>query len=207
VTVITIEEARRRGLLGKPKRVKKPSPPASYTPHRAVILGIDSAKRSGWGVLKSTGRLGERSQLLCHGESEDLLAWRYAVQRARDAERIDNLPLIVVMETWTTGGRTDRRMGPSTLIGLGESRGHWKELLKRFGHPRRRIIQVNVMTWRSDLFGGPMNRTSEQWKSEARRYVEGLFKITVGPDEAEGICIAVWGSQAGHVGALLPKRR
>lgn len=88
-----------------------------------------------------------------------------------------------------------------------ESRGRWREALKRCGI--RELVDVNVQTWRkrSGLREWALNSgiipnkkvPTEKWKQAAMEYAEKISAggvITRNPDLAEAVCI-------GYAGALL----
>lgn len=209
---ITMEQARSLGIklptVSKPRRVKKPPPPDSYISHDCAILAIDPGKTSGY-ALHVPGRLA------LSGKTTSPEMCRVIVETARDAASAVKRPLIVVAETWTTGDRIhDRRMRAATLLGLGAAWQSWYSALAETGLPKSRIVRVNVATWRSKVIGGPMNRSSEEWKRLAAIHAEQRFprrttpiegRENVGDDEAEALCILAWALRAGAVGEALKK--
>lgn len=206
---ITLEEAKRLGLVTRRPRRKKPEIPDSYHPHECVVLSIDPGRVSGWAVLVRG--------VECHyGQSNDTEEWARAVCVALEIGDERGLPVVVVMETWSQGSRkTDARFGAPVLLGLGAAQGEWKRLLALAKVPKRRLVTVYPQTWRARVIGGPMNRTTAEWKAAAKGVAEAAFgrlmRPTIeghllGPDAAEAVCQAIWASRAGKVGAVLPKR-
>lgn len=207
---ITMEQARSLGLklptVSKPKRAKKPPPPDSYISHDCAILTIDPGKTSGYALLVP-------GRLALSGMTTSPEMCRTVIATARDAASAVKRPLIVVAETWTTGDRVhDRRMRAATLLGLGAAWQNWRVALDEVGLPASRILRVNTSTWRAKVIGGPMNRSSEEWKQLARLHAEQRFPHRMnrpgdhlGDDEAEALCILAWALRAGTVGEALKK--
>jgi hypothetical protein len=205
-------EARALGIklpsLPSKKRVKKPTPPDSYIPHDCVILAIDPGATSGYALVSLPGlRVPSR---VWSGRTVN--GHKSIVKMARDASKNDVMrPLIVVAETWTTGDRVhDRRMRAATLLGLGAAWERWCAAFDAVGVPKSRIVRVNTSTWRAKIIGGPMNRTTEQWKELAALHAQQRFPVraTSGApteDEAEALCIAAWAMHAGPVGEAVKK--
>jgi hypothetical protein len=137
----------------------------------------------------------------------------HIVEMARDAATNDVMrPLIVVAETWTTGNREhDRRMKAAVLLGLGAAWQRWVDAFDEIGLPKSRIVRVNVATWRAKIIGGPMNRSTEEWKKLALLHAQQRFPVRVPSgrithdDEAEALCIAAWAMYAGPVGEAVKK--
>ena len=194
----------------KPKlRVKLP--PVVH-PWRAVVLGVDAAKRSGWAIMFG-------GQLLESGEANkdrDPELLRVCSIALRHAEKRD-VPCVMVLE------RPPNRVHPgrqaSTLIGLGAARQAWEMAWRTQGGVRKRIVHVLPVTWRSAL--GIVNQASKGGLSTAEHERERAYVHTrkraltarpawitteVGADEAAAICIAEWGSRAGETGAVLPEK-
>lgn len=210
---LTAAQARAVGikLPTKPRRTKKSAPPDSYTPHDCVILAIDPAADSGWAILPPPGS--SIDPMSRHGEGGHAVA----VNLAREVSIRTKRPLIVVAETWTTGNREhDRRMKAAVLLGLGAAWQRWLDAFDKIDLPKSRIVRVNVATWRSKIVGGPMNRTSEEWKEAARQIATGRFPALdraslalaqpkLDDNEADALCIALWARQAGVVGEAVKR--
>lgn len=183
---------------------RKPVLPRSMNPHPCVVLGIDPGTTSGWAILVPeslairSGREGT-PRLRCsaidvgHGGVVD---W------AQETACSVGLPLVVVAEKWTAGGWASH----TTLLGLGAAWGKWEAALREAKHPKRRIVRVYSQTWRAAIIGG-RQRPADEWKAAAQAQVKYRFGVECGPDAAEAVCIALWGSHAGEVGDVLPKRR
>jgi len=213
---LTAAQARDLGikLPSKPKRAKKAAPPDSYTPHDCVILAIDPGRVSGWAIVSPRRAATDTRQSVTvwSGQTSDGPK-NHIVEMARDAATNDVMrPLIVAAETWTTGNREhDRRMKAAVLLGLGAAWQRWVDAFDEIGLPKSRIVRVNVATWRAKIIGGPMNRSTEEWKKLALLHAQQRFpartlsgKVT-GADEAEALCIAAWAMYAGPVGEAVKK--
>lgn len=169
----------------------------NYQPHQCVILAIDPGRRSGWcvatcGYVEAAGSATTQR----HRSDAVALALEVAAERA--------LPLVVVGEKWTPGGRYG---GARTMAGLGAQWGLW--LAEVEPHvAARRIVRVYAQTWRARVLGGGRGITTAQWHARARdRAQQALRREAGSDDEAEAVCIAVWAAYADEVGAVMPKRR
>ncbi len=178
--------------------------PRSVSQLPCVVLGVDPGKHSGWAIyFGDHHRVGSfegfRNGMWC-GETED--GHRHVVGHAIGLADWAHLPLVVVAEKWTAGGWASH----TTLLGLGAAWGAWQVALREARHPKRRIVRVYSQTWRAAVIGG-RQRPTEQWKAAAQAHVLHRFGVEAGPDAAEAALIALWGSHAGEVAAVLPKRR
>lgn len=195
------------------KRAKKPPPLDSYVAHNCVILAIDPGNLSGWAIVSPRQPMNVR-QAVTVWSGQTSTAHKEIVEMARDASANDVMrPLVVVAETWTIGDRVhDRRMRALTLLGLGAAWERWRAALDTAGISKSRVVRVNTSTWRAKVLGGPMNRTTEEWKRLAVMHAHQRFPVRAGDDdappgedEAEALCIAAWGMHAGAVGEALKK--
>lgn len=217
---MTVEEARSAGLFSKARK-RKAKLPDSHLPHQCVTMGVDLGRMSGWGILLRGGEtwdsflLPPQKARLWYGQSSNPDDWFRGILLAKDLARLNKLPLVVLFETWTQGDpRRDRRMRAMTLLGLGETRGEWKRLMKIAKVPRCRAMTVNAMTWRSKILGGRVGRTRDAWKTAAVEHVRGLYgglmESTVpggafGHDAAEGVCLSEYGARCGQVGQIVER--
>ena len=212
---ISREQARALGihLPSPPKREKKPPPPDSYVPHDCVILAIDPGNVSGWAIVSPRQPMNVRQTVTVWSGKTTDGPKNHIVEMARDAATNDVMrPLIVVAETWTTGDRVhDRRMRAATMLGLGAAWGRWSDALDAIGVPKSRILRVNTSTWRAKIIGGPMNRSTEEWKRLAHLHAQQRFPVrssgsaSLGDDESEALCVAAWAMYAGPVGEAVKK--
>lgn len=209
------DQARALGiqLPSSPKRAKKLPPPDSYTPHDCVILAIDPGNVSGWAIVSPRRAAADPKQSVTVWSGRVTGGPKHIVEMARDAATNDVMrPLVVVAETWTTGDRVhDRRMRAATMLGLGAAWGRWSDALDAVGVPKSRILRVNTSTWRAKVIGGPMNRSTEEWKRLALLHAQQRFPVrapsgkVTHDDEAEALCIAAWAMYAGPVGEAVKK--
>lgn len=163
---------------------------------RAVVLAVDTAKRSGWAV-----RVG--AKLYASGECD-----------TRDEAELDaivrdavfehgmgvSLPVLVLERAW--GTRTN------TLLALGAARERWEAAWRRVGMPASRIVHVYPARWRARVLGGgahamPREQVRPLELAAARNEVGP--GVDVGPDEAAAILISKWAAWAPEVGKCLPK--
>lgn len=218
---ISRDQARALGiqLPSSPKRVKKPPPPDSYVAHDCVILAIDPGNVSGWAIVSPRRATMDRDHVVSVFPGQTVWSGKSAegpknaiVEMARDVSTDDvKRPLVVVAETWTTGNPVyDRRMRAATLLGLGAAWERWRAALEEVGVPKSRVLRVNTSTWRAKVIGGPMNRSTEEWKRLAHLHAQQRFPVRASSvkmvdDEAEALCIAAWAMYAGPVGEVVKK--
>ena len=170
--------------------------PSYYTPWPCVVLGIDPGRVSGWGVM-------------CAGEYHSAGTCRVGydeiVHIAQQVAVAAALPLIVVAEEWGTWIGKGRSV--NTLTGLRAAWRSWEEAIARCAHPKRRIVRVTPAIWRP-AFNIPQHLGSDVAKERAIRAVKMQLKVDLeSHDAAEALCIALWGTRAAEVGAVLPKKR
>jgi hypothetical protein len=181
--------------------------PPVWRPHQVVILGIDSAAQSGWGIWRPGSlRVGViRDRVGAEAE-------RCQVVEAAIAEaRAHGLGLIVLGEKWTAGGAVrDGKMHASTLLGLGAAWRDWERVLRHYRVPRKRLLRVNVKTWQGAMLKGLGARTSAELKAAAKLVTRSRFPGLpdgLAPDAYDAGCIVLWGGQSGEVGHALASSR
>ncbi|MEQ8720989.1 MAG: hypothetical protein RID81_06895 [Sandaracinaceae bacterium] len=175
---------------------RRPKLPRAPRPWPCVILAIDPGKVSGWAILRE-------GRPVLSGTATTREDRERAVGSALCIGEDSGLPLVVVGEKWTPGGRFG---GARTMAGLGAAWGRWEETLDEAGVPKTRRLRVNVQTWRAATIGGPQ-RKSEQWKADAVATVRRVYQIEAKTsDEAEAVLVGRWAESAGEVGRKLPKR-
>lgn len=126
-----------------------------------------------------------------------------AVAAALRVEQSTGAALVVVAERWQ-GGFRQQRSSTRTIAGLGASWGRWAEQLEMQGHPARRVIRVPPFGWHKVLPSGRSTAKARALRLVAHRFP--AFKV-VSHDQAEAICIGLWGHSSPEVLALTPKRR
>jgi hypothetical protein len=180
-----------------PGRKAKAKLPASLTPHDCIVLAIDPGKVSGFAIFVK-GFLVWSDSARTHADRFDPASW--AMSEAREW----GLPLMVVAEKWTPGGRF---AGARTMAGLGASWGLWLAALEDAGIPKARIIRVHTQTWRAATIGGGRGIDTQEWKRRARVRASQEAGLLVEDDNAaDAICIGLWAIRSGEVGAKMPKR-
>lgn len=196
------------------------------SPHGAVVLGIDPGETSGWGIAAPQAQTGRPPAcvLAGHGVATTAREIDAAVSLAHDTALDLGLPFYVAGETWTSG-----HMPALAYGGLREAWGRWSQAIDRSpelelfgGDTPPVVVRVVCQTWRADLGLRPVldatvlqvpakERSRAAWKRSAVLAVRARFGLAVSDDEAEGICLAVWGAHsqvvADHIASPKPKRR
>ncbi len=169
------------------------------TPHRCIILAIDPGKVSGWAIWRDGACIGS-------GVARTHDDRAYAVRFAEDYRQTFALPLVVVAEKWTPGGRF---AGARTMAGLGAQWGLWLAALEAGGVPKARVLRVHTQTWRARVLGGGWGVTSAQWDALAQRRarVELGFDREIDDNEADAVCIGAWATLAPEVAKKLSTAR
>jgi Holliday junction resolvasome RuvABC endonuclease subunit len=143
-------------------------------------LGIDPGERSGWGLLDASGRRVASGAVRRGQELVD------AAMGAQDAASRGGCYLVVGAERWTAGWAGGRG-NFKTYFGMGAAWGRWALALELAGVGAKRIGRVVPATWRKDVLGN-----GAATKPMAVAYVRAAYKVDVGDDEAEALCIAAW---------------
>jgi len=180
-------------LAPRRSRTKAPSP--APLPWDAVVLGIDTARRSGWAIAVQGKRVdsGELDTLDA-GEVQRVVAWAVSLGA------LGRLPVVLVLEApW--GGSV------SVVAALGAARERWMAAWRACGQSPRRVVRVQASTWRCGVLG----RVTAGMEREAVRALEQsvanrLAGKALGPDEAPACLIAYWGGWAGQVGKVIGVR-
>lgn len=174
--------------LASTRKPRKARPAASYAPHDAAVLAIDTAQCSGWAIYLHGDLVsrGEIDMLTPTGLSEAndvcLLALSYSA------------PGVLVFE------RPFRGTSQGGYIGA------WRSAWVAAGGRKRAQIGVYPATWRARVLGSPCMTREAARAAEQRRALKETLGMPVGPDEAAAVCIGLWAIRAGEVGAVLPKR-
>lgn len=163
-----------------------------------VVLAIDPGSKSGAAVMHG-GQLIQSWAL----KLDDIEQRAAVVQTAIGTAIALNLPLMAILERWRGGGK----WGTRAIAGTGASYGVWRDELIRAGYPKSRITTVYPTEWRGRVFGFAAGRSSNEWKRIAVEYVQARFDVTLKADEAEAVCIALWGVDADKVLKRVPKIR
>jgi len=165
----------------------------------AVVLGVDTATRSGWAIRDPT-------RLVWSGECDthDWGELDAIVRLALDRATLLRVPAVLVLERpW--GGSLQ------VLPALGAARERWDVAWSRAGQPRSRRVLVWPATWRARVLARGSHcakrdvvRAAEL--AAARNEVSAAHAAQLGADEAAAILIARWATHAPAVALALPKR-
>lgn len=197
----------------------------------AVILGIDSAKISGWSIIVPSSHVPKlvpkgidvaaefwekpkflhvRRGLYRWGTARSGEDRAAAIAEAQSVASLVGLPLIVVLETWKGGKRKTPKgyapLTPETFVGMGAEQGKWMSKLEDAGHPAQRTHKLDLGTWRKQTFGAPAFRTKATWKRNAVSLIKARYDVAMTDDEAESACIALVAQRWGKAFESLPKK-
>ena len=108
-----------------------------------VAIGIDSGRESGWAVAA------DAKTILAAGVATTPADRIDAVEHAEALARERSLPIVTVLEKWGAGGWQTH----STIIGMGEQRGRWLEVLELYLQiEKKHIVQPHPNQWRTAFF-------------------------------------------------------
>jgi hypothetical protein len=179
---------------------RRPRRPPSVLPWACVVLGVDTARRSGWAIRS-------RGALLYSGELDTTYAPRVreVIELAGVIANAARLPLVLVLER-AYGGKA------FVLVALGQARERWLGPWVELGYRRTQVVSVLPATWRARVLGRAhaIARRDEVRAVEmqaARRMVAAAMRDELGADEAAAILISQWATYAGEVGAVLGRKR
>lgn len=176
-----------------PARSRRPSP--APKPWACVVLGVDTAARSGWAITLFGKRM-DSGEL----DTRDTAKLEQVVRWAVDLGRAGGLRVVLVLEApW--GGSV------AVVAALGVARERWERAWRDAGQTVRRVVRVNPSTWRAAVLGrGAIGLEREAVRALEQRVARGLVGKELGADESAAVLIARWGSQAGEVGKAIGKR-
>lgn len=179
-----------------------------------IVIGIDQAERSGWGIAQ--GR-----HVIEHG-----VAWTHPMRRAV-LERASELNggtlrgVLVMFEDHagmplsrlTSFDRTTERHGrpgapertTGSILGQGASKGRWLELLDMLGHPKALRDKVKPHVWRNKL-GISCRRTDAAKLGACQVASAAVNAMITDHDEAEGIAITLYAAIEGAMRAELVRK-
>ncbi len=162
-------------------------------PSAAVVLGLDPGESSGVALVV-------KGKVIESGVCSQASKRRWWVERAVQRAEVLDLPLVCAMETWTAHGR----WGFKQALSLGAQAGRWLQELENVRVDV--VVRVEPAEWRREVFGVVVNKKKEVWKGMAKAYAAGLVKDpSMREDQAEAICIALWGSRSRRVADELRK--
>lgn len=154
-----------------------------------VLLAVDPAATSGWALW--TG------QAWATGVATD---WRHRFCVARDAghaRALTGMPLVVVAETWPG-------LRGAALAGLGTQWGKWLAELERY-ELAPKVVRADTGTWRKAVLG-ITRQSGDASKRAAMLRARAVLGHDVTADEAEALCIGLWGLRSEKVAAAIGKR-
>lgn len=155
-----------------------------------VLLAVDPAATSGWAAHID----GEWHT----GIAEDYRARRLAAYDTWSCARQLGHPLVVVAETWPG-------LRGTALAGLGAQWGKWLAELERLNVPDKRIVRVDTGTWRKTVLG-ITRQSGDASKRAAMLRARAVLGHDVTADEAEALCLGLWGLRSEKVAKAIGAR-
>lgn len=155
-----------------------------------TVLAVDPAATSGWALWTGKGwttGVAERWKTRA-GACLDAAMWAHETQR----------PLVVVAETWPG-------LRGTALAGLGAQWGRWLAELERLDVPEKRIVRVDTGTWRKAVLG-ITRQTGDASKRAAMMRARAVLGHDVTADEAEALCIGLYGLRSERVAKAIGVR-
>jgi hypothetical protein len=180
-----------RATARRSRHIEAPAP----KPWLCVVLGIDTARRSGWALSCKGAHVDSGEVDTLDEPIIDLI-----VANAIDYAAAMKLPVVLVLEA-PYGGTVN------TIAALGVARERWLRAWRNAEQSLARVVKVQPGQWRGPVLGA-------RWTSAPREEVRSHEQMTaaafvghpVGEDEAPAIHIARWGSHAARVGHAIGKR-
>jgi Holliday junction resolvasome RuvABC endonuclease subunit len=150
-----------------------------------IVLGIDAAAKSGWGIVDTTAG---RPRLLDFGIAKvgnyrSLTAVVGAAIKLGAAKAAIEFPYVSV--------------NPDTALKLGTVVGRWMQECDRAALA---FETFTASQWQMQLLAGLITNRSprEARKRAAAIWVKSTFGIVALEDEADGICLASWRAKVGR---------
>jgi hypothetical protein len=176
----------------------------TYAPSH--VLGIDQASTSGWAIAVIAVQP-IAGQVVQHGVAKDHAGRVRALDEALKHVQgcIDDLLIVFEdhsgfsMAYGSNRSADGRHQAPTrnaaAILGLGEAKGWWVSLLEGLGHPASLRLKVSPQDWRARVLGCSQSIGTDALKERALRWAKAHVRHgLVDHNEAEGICIAAWGS-------------
>lgn len=170
------------------------------TPLAAVLVAIDSAKRSGYATYIA-GRLWDYGEVNARHDAERARVFTDAI----GAAYMRGLPVGVVLEVPWGGYQT-------AALSLHATACDWRRSWVGTGQPGDRMLERTVGQWRRELFGGRTLAREQARRLEAvladqvvarELGARRCLKPAIGPDAAAAICIGQTIVRAGELRAVL----
>lgn len=180
-----------------------------------ISVGVDQAKRSGWGIARdrSVVRWGiartadERAAVVALARELAGGSLQHVYVMLEDHSRMK-------LSRLQAGDRTTQRApgehwvqrSTASIIGLGDARGRWREQLELAGHPVALLDQIDPLEWRKRMgISGP------DAKRLACRVAEQVIGMGVGTldddDLAEGVCLTLFAATEGRLREALRRQQ
>jgi hypothetical protein len=201
---------------GKSKPRPGAGAPASLKPLRCAILALDTAATTGAAFLHPELWSFETSQGTT--VTRDVrIAWTEVVKKPRpelftralaDALALD-LPLVVVSEKWGSGtSANDPRATKAMLGGLNATWGKYDLCREMAGIPKSRVVRVMPTEWQPAIVGAHLRGMEPPArKAEIQTFLRRHYALDVTTDDADAVCIGLFGMRDARVLAALPKQR
>lgn len=180
-----------------------------------VVLGIDSGAESGFALaVPRSGQIPPRVTLSGQVAVNEPRRRQTVVRLAFQTAARFGLPLAVVREDWTPGGKFD---SVRNATGLGARWGWWDEHIRMaaLDHPdvdlrakspkSTEALRLYPSQWWSRSIGGKKPARDEGLRVVVER-VSAMLGREAGPDEAVAVLLATVGQTHEGMAAVLPKR-
>lgn len=183
-----------RPRVSRPRRKASEAAPIGSNPANALVVGIDPGEVSGIGY-SFEGDVIQFSTVEKAEHRQEIVVSLF--EQASDL----NLPIVVVMEKWTAGGKA---MNPEMLTGLGQQAGRWLQCFEQahalFSDQLVVYHRVYPQTWRAAIFGSSAHRAkSDALKRLAQATAvqilgwEPAARVLIDHNIAEALCMMRFG--------------
>ena len=173
-----------------------------------VLMAVDPGKASGW-ALTYVAPYEPHLRTWSHGTTETWLHRSDACTHAHAIAHAIGQPLVVVAETWrmkkTGPKKSQSKIGLPQILSLAAQWGRWLAELERLDVPAKRIVLVETGTWRQAIFGRSRGG-SAGFKTQAMMRARAVLGHNMTADEAEALCIGLYGLRSEKVAAAIGKR-
>ena len=150
-----------------------------------IVVGIDPSKaRPGWGVVERVA--GGRESVLAYGALNEPTSAMIAEIATRWAPVAD---VVIIEDQFLARGP---RMDPNAMKLVCRAAGRWEQA---FGERGGGAMYVAPQTWQTLLLLGLCagNAPRDQRKKAAKKLIERTFGLVIKTDEADALCLALWG--------------
>lgn len=189
---------------------------ASTTPHACAVLALDTAATTGaaflypelWSFKTSRGDPVTR---------DVRIAWTEVVKKPRPdlfMRAIEHaaklgLPLVVVSEKWGSGNSSnDPNATKAMLAGLSATWGKYDLCREMAGIPASRVVRVMPTEWQPAIVGSHLRGMDKpERKAAIQLFLRQHYNLDVTSDEADAVCIGLFGIRDARVYSAIPKLR